>query len=194
MKPGWRSTRHSFLAIAAVMAALAVGGSGLVASALAASDALRARDGPAPETTQSVPHVQIGAQAVPELSQRLTERVAALPGVTIRPTVISLPGASGFWLSETLALARPQAIVGGREFAHLHPDGSLHASLPPERAREAVAAGWAVMHPWSSQRAGWEGFVLLFTPRSAAEADIVFSLIVDGYNYVTGANHVADKP
>ena len=144
------------------------------------------REGPPPETTRSVPHIQLGATPVPDLSDRLLRQVAGLPGVDIRATVISLPGARGFWLDESLRLARPDAIVGGREFAHLHPDGSLHASLPPERAREAVDAGWATLHPWAGSRPGFDGFVLIFTPRTVEETDTVFQLLVDGYSYVTG--------
>ncbi|MBO6507859.1 MAG: phospholipase [Roseibium sp.] len=165
----------------------------VLGSALAAERGLPERDGPPPRTTAGVPHIQIGAQVVPALSQNLLDRVAAIPGVKLRATVISLPGAKGFWLSEELDLARPQAIVGGREFAHLHPDGSLHASLPPKRARDAVKAGWATMHPWADSRPGWEGFVLLYTPRTMAETDVTFGLIVDGYNYVTGRNYHAPE-
>lgn len=166
-------------------AALMIAGLALV-SAEAGDTRLPDRDGVTPATTNRVPHIQIGAEPVPQLSERLLQRVATIPGVKLRNTVISLPGAKGFWLSESLDLARPRAIVGGREFAHLHPDGSLHASLPPARAREAVKAGWAAMHPWANSRPGWEGFVLLFTPRTAEETDVVFQLVLDGYNYVTG--------
>lgn len=161
-----------------------------VETAYAGEGRLPRREGEVPRATKSVPHVQIGAQPVPELSGRLLERVAKIPGVELRATVISLPGAKGFWLNEDVKLERPQAIVGGREFAHLHPDGSLHASLPPERAREAVRAGWATMHPWATERPGWQGFVLIFTPQSPGELDIVFGLVLDGYNYVTGADYV----
>lgn len=185
----WRGLHNRLQSVGRAIAVLVVAAA-MHGSALAAEVPLPEREGQRPQTTGSVPHIQIGAEAVPELSDRLTGLVATLPGVALRPTVISLPGATGFWLSEDLELARPQAIVGGREFAHMHPDGSLHASLPPARANEAVQAGWAVMHPWADQRPGWEGFVLLYTPRSAQEADIVFQLLIDGYNYVTGGNHV----
>jgi Luciferase len=163
----------------------------ILSNAFAAESPLPMRKGPAPSTTDSVPHYQIDAQPVPELTTRLLDLVEAIPGIKLRPTVISLPGAKGFWLDESLDLNHPEAIVGGREFAHLHPDGSLHASLSPERAREAVNAGWAVFHPWANSRPGWEGFVLLFTPRSVEETNITFQLIVDGYNYVTGRKHTA---
>ncbi|WP_420334322.1 luciferase family protein [Roseibium sp.] len=180
----WHTPRHIAVAV------LVIAGLALV-SARAGEVRLPIRDGETPATTNRVPHIQIGAKAVPRLSDRLLQRVGTLPGVKIRDTVISLPGAKGFWLSENVDLARPQAIVGGREFAHIHPDGSLHASLPPDRAREAVKAGWAAMHPWANSRPGWEGFVLLYTPRTVEETDIVFQLLVDGYNFVTGRAHTA---
>ncbi len=144
------------------------------------------RSGPRPVTTDGVPHVQIGVEAVPEISSALLRRVSTIPGVEIRDTVISLPGAQGFWLNEDVVLARPDAIVGGREFAHLHPDGSLHASLSPELAVEAVDSGWAIHHPWADERPGWEGFVMIYTPGSMDEAEVVFQLVMESYRFVTG--------
>ena len=160
----------------------------MFAARLAFGDTLPLREAPVPPTTKGIPHKQFSGEAVPDVHAELMRRVALLPGVDIRPTVVSMPGATGFWLLEDLSLARPEVIVGGREFAHVHPDGSLHASLPPARAFEAVAAGWAVRHPWADQRPGWEGFVLLYTPLDMAELEVVTQLIVDGYNFVTGGN------
>lgn len=113
--------------------------------------------------------MQIGVSPNLEINETFLLEVSKLPGVEIRPTIVSLPGAKGFWLDESLSLVHPEVIVGGREFAHIHPDGSLHASLPPDRAKEAVEAGWAVAHPWANQRQGWEGFVMLYTPQSQEE-------------------------
>ena len=90
------------------------------------------------------------------------------------------------WLLAELPIVRPEAIVRGREFAHIHPDGSLHAPLPIERALEVAEKGWGERHPWADQRDGWGGFVMLFTPRSMGELTITFQLIVESYNYVTG--------
>lgn len=141
---------------------------------------------PIPETTNRVPHVQIGVTVSPEIYDRLLIHVSNIPGVSIRDTIISLPGAKGFWIDEAITLARPQAIVRGREFAHVHPDGSLHASLPEDVAIAAVKTGWAIHHPWSGQRPGWEGFVMIYTPQSEAELDVVLDLVRHAYRYVTG--------
>ena len=63
---------------------------------------------------------------------------------------------------------------------------STGSSLHPETARAAVSAGWAVMHPWADQRAGWEGFVMIYTPVNEDELDTVFELVQSSYEYVTG--------
>lgn len=156
-----------------------------VSSAFAANE-LPMRAAPIPDTTNGVPHVQLGVEPIPEISTALVEAVAMIPGVDIRDTVISLPGALGFWIKEDVTVARPDVIVGGREFAHVHPDGSLHASLPPALAKQAVEAGWAVSHPWANQRPGWEGFVMIFTPTNPEELDVVIDLVQASYEFVTG--------
>ena len=144
------------------------------------------RSGPRTQTSGTVPHVQIDVEPVEAVNDELFRRAFALPGVEDRPTIVSLPGARGMWLKDDIALANPQAIVAGREFAHIHTDGSLHAPLPFERALEIAEKGWGERHPWADERDGWDGLVMLFTPQSMEELDIAFQLIVESYNYVTG--------
>lgn len=144
------------------------------------------RQTPIPQTTDGVPHLQIGLDEVPELSKELLRRVAEFPGVTIGSTRVSLPGGIGFQLEDDMPLSHPEVIVGGREFAHLHTDGSLHASLDPVLARVAIDAGWAVPHPWAMQRDGWAGFVMIFTPTTPEELEVVSQLVGSSYTYVTG--------
>ena len=142
--------------------------------------------GHCPVTTSGVPHIQVEVSPVAEVDEVLRERAFALPGVENRPTVISLPGGRGLWLDEDMTLARPELILAGREFSHIHTDGSLHAPLPVERALEAVEAGWAVLHPWVDREEIPDGFVMLYTPQSNAEAEVTLQLLVDSYNFVTG--------
>lgn len=147
---------------------------------------LPVRETAIPQTTDGVPHIQIGIAPVPELSEALLRHVAEFPGVSLGDTRISMPGVVGFQFDDGIALARPEVIVGGREFAHLHTDGSLHASLDPALARAAVEAGWAVAHPWAQQREGWEGFVMIFTPTTPSDLDVVIQLVESSYSFVTG--------
>ncbi len=150
------------------------------------------RSGPVTQTSGEVPHVQIGVDLVPAVNDELHRLAFALPDVENRPTIVSLPGARGMWLSDEIILSHPEVIVSGREFAHIHPDGSLHLPLPYERALEAVEKGWAERHPWADERDGWEGFVMLFTPQSMDELDVTFQLILDSYNFVTGRSITLD--
>ena len=149
------------------------------------------RLGERPRTTGGVPHQQIGIEPVSDINDTLFRWVASLPNIELQPSISSLPGATGIWVTQGTAIAEPQAILNGREFTHIHPDGSLHAPLPIGRALEAVEMGWAERHPWAEQREGWEGLVMLYTPQSEADLEIVFQLIVESYNFVTGQFEVA---
>ncbi|MGF1767694.1 DUF5519 family protein [Enterovibrio makurazakiensis] len=144
------------------------------------------RTSPVPATTDGVPHVQLGGESNPAHLRDLMARVSRIPGVDIRETVISMSGTKGFWIEEDVSLTNPQSIVGGREFAHMHPDGSLHASLSPALAVKAVKAGWATPHPWANKRLGWEGFVMIYTPTSDTEVDTVYQLVLASFDFVTG--------
>lgn len=137
-------------------------------------------------TSGTVPHVQINVEPIPAVFDELIRMAFSLPGIENRPTIVSLPGTRGMWISDGIPLAHPEVIVSGREFAHIHPDGSLHAPLPFERALEVSEKGWGERHPWADERAGWDGLVMLFTPQSEAELEIIFQLIVESYNHVTG--------
>lgn len=145
------------------------------------------RIGPARETTGSVPHIQIDAELVPEVDAELRRRAYLLPGVEQRPTVISLPGTDALWFADDLELARPDVLLSGREFGHIHPDGSLHLWLAVERAEEVEATKWGELHPWVDRDDFWDGTVMLFTPESQEEVDVSIQLIVDAYNYIVGA-------
>jgi len=144
------------------------------------------RSGPRIKTTGSVPHVQIGVSPDQAMVDELFRKAYLLPGVENRPTIVSLPGGRGMWLEDEIELANPGAIVRGREFAHLHTDGSLHAPLPLARAFELSEKGWGERHPWAGKRKGFDGFVMLFSPLSEEELEITFQLIVESYNHITG--------
>lgn len=144
------------------------------------------RETPRPQTTPNVPHVQLGVNVNADLAEQLLQRVAEFPGVTLGATRVSLPGAIGFQLSPDLPLARSGSIVGGLEFAHIHQDGSLHASLDPKLAVAATEAGWAIAHPWAHRRAGWEGFVMIYTPTTEFELEVVTRLVESSYTFITG--------
>lgn len=147
---------------------------------------LPVREGPREKTTESVPHVQLDAMPVPEVDAELRRRAFAIPGVEDRPSEISLAGARALWLSADLELERPEVLLSGREFAHIHPDGSLHVWLPVEWAVDVDETGWGELHPWVDRAGFWDGVVMVFTPRTPAEVDVVIRLLVESHRFVSG--------
>ena len=88
-----------------------------------------ARKGPKPVTTPAPkgthwPQSQVSDNASPELQEAMVKKVLELPNVRMGPSVISVPGARGFFLDDALFKA-PR--FGGTEFAHIHPECMLAA-------------------------------------------------------------------
>ncbi|MEL7206869.1 MAG: luciferase family protein [Actinomycetota bacterium] len=125
---------------------------------------------------------------MPEVDAELRRRAFAIPGVEERDSALSLPGARSLWLADDVNLARPEVLQSGREFAHIHPNGSLHIWLPVDRAFEVAETRWGELHPWVGREDFWDGMALLYTPETLEEVDVIILLIVDAYNYVTGEN------
>ncbi len=146
------------------------------------------REGTRRQTTGNVPHIQLDAELVPTVDAELRRRAYLLPGVENRESVLSLPGARGLWLSDGIELVRPDVMAGNREFAHIHPDGSLHVWLPVDRALEVDRTKWGELHPWVDRNGFWDGVAMVYTPETLAEVEITIRLLVDSYNFITGAN------
>ncbi|MGI9626435.1 MAG: luciferase family protein, partial [Longimicrobiales bacterium] len=151
----------------------------------AALQPLPLRAPPAAVTTGSVPHRQID----PEISQvaiaELHGRVLGIPEVELRQSA-TVGDATAIWIREEIDLERPGCISTGRQVAHIHHDGSLHAVLPHARIADAESAGWIELHPYAGDRPGFETYVLVFSPRTSEEVDVVHNLILEGLDFLTG--------
>jgi len=155
---------------------------------------LPTRAGDRPAVSWTIPQQQLSDTSPPGIQEQLFTRVSAWPGVDTGPSGISVPGARAFVVERTES-APVDAFLVPRvgEFAHLHPgyDGSLHLTLPPVLAADAVAKGWAVMHPWAGIRLA-PGFVLVYGPRDAAELDVVTRIVEASHAFATG--RLAEDP
>ena len=142
------------------------------------------RAGSRPRTVGPAPHAQIDQTGPAAYGETLLRRAAALPGVTVADSLVSVPGARAFHLDGEQAQGPPEAFVAGREFGHLHPphDSSLHLVLPPEVAAQAVAAGWAEPHPEVPR------LFLVYGPRDESEVEQVWRLLEAAYRYAAGAS------
>ena len=158
-----------------------------VLPASSASMALPARAGPRPKTSPapvgtSLAHSQLSQNAPASLQDQLIHRAAALEGVLLGETRISVPGARAFHLEAKAANGPKAAFMVEGEFAHLHPpeDGSLHLRLPPAWAQRALDGGWAERHPRNPET------LMVYGPRDQGELEVVWRLLRASYEYAHG--------
>ncbi len=146
--------------------------------------ALGTRTSPRPATTDGEHHGQVGVTPVHEIDAELRRRAFAMPRVEKRETLVSVGGAEALWIDEGIRLVRPD-LIHEREFAHVHPDGSLHVTLSADRAEEAVMKGWGERPP-HGHKARHEGRVLLFTPMTHEELEVVIDLVRESFVLIAG--------
>lgn len=140
---------------------------------------LPTRQGVRPRVTDGIPHVQLDQIASDEMLAELSAWAFSLDGVVEQPSRASLPGVRALTVASELAANR-QAMIVGREFAHIHPQpnggGSLHLRLPPDQALEVVDRGWGEWHPFAVDGT-MPGMVLVYAPRSDKDLDVVKTII-----------------
>lgn len=148
--------------------------------------ALPPRTGPAPRTTvptrdRPFPHQQIDQRAPDDMQELLFQRAAALPGVRIGRSLVSLPESRAFHLDDDHARGPAAAFQRGTEFAHIHTDndGSLHLTLPRDLYDEVPSAGWGEPHPIS-------GTMMLFGPRDADELEVAWQILEASWRWASG--------
>ena len=148
---------------------------------------LPARPGDRPEVQFRIPQSQVSDNSPQHLQDALWQRISALPGVTHGQSRISVPGARGLSADDAAGPAEAFLVLSAKEFAHLHPshDGSLHLALPLDLAGDAVAKGWAQVHPLAGVRLT-PGFVMVYGPRDEAELDVVAGIVEASYEYADG--------
>jgi luciferase-like monooxygenase len=136
------------------------------------------RAGSRPRTTPTNPHTQLDQNAPKDLQEKVFALAQALAGVTVGPSLVSVPGARAFHLPGNKQTA-PGAFMVGREFAHLHPpsDGSLHMTLPPDIVAQVIQNGWAELHPLAGQFGLPGNIVMVYGPRDEEELAVVADLL-----------------
>ena len=154
---------------------------------MTASYLTRRREGPRPQTTPANPHTQLTQNAPPELQERVFAFAAALPGVAVGPSGVSVPGARAFHLPASVRDDR-EAFMVGREFAHLHPssDGSLHLVLPPDEVDAAIENGWAERHPLAGRFGMPDNIAMVYGPRDEDELAVVEDLVRASHAFAAG--------
>ncbi len=142
----------------------------------------------------AVPNEQVSPVTLIDLQEELWRRMRSLEHVRTGPSGISGDSERALSLDPGHAAGPAEAFLHGSEFAHLHraEDNSLHATLPHAVAEQAIARGWAELHPLARMGRVPSTFVLLFWPRDASELETVWRLVKTSYAFARGAGARAD--
>ena len=147
------------------------------------------RLGEQPDVTTGVPHIQLDQTSSDELLDDLSTRAFSLEGVVEQPSQVSLPGARALTVAPELP-ARPEAMIVGREFAHIHSSGSgggsLHLRLSTADAAEVVAEGWGEYHPFALDGT-IPNLLMVYAPRDDEDLDVVMTIIEAAVAFATNA-------
>ena len=150
------------------------------------ADILWARQGTPPRTTPAYPHEQLTQSGTVALRERLHERAGALPGVVEGSNGTSAPDTRMYLLEPEYAEGPREAFLARGEFAHLHPDGSLHLTLPRELGDEVVVQGWGEVHVDAGARRGSPIFMMIYAPRDEDELEAVWRIFRLSYEFALG--------
>ena len=145
---------------------------------------LRPRPGLPPGLTSGVPQHQVTQNGPADLQELLWTQLAALPGVTTGSTKVGVDGTRAVFVTRGDAPDAAFVLPADGEFAHLHPDGSVHTTLPEDLAYDALAKGWAFAHPLAGVRVA-RGLVLVPGPRDHEELDTVAGIVAAAHRTVT---------
>jgi hypothetical protein len=148
------------------------------------------RVGVRPRTDNAVPHLQKTQRSPERIRLALLEwATSVLPHVSERDTRISVSATRAFWLDEKVDAPSADAFMppaGGREFAHLHADGSLHLCVSNDAVDEIVERDWGEVHPLKDKGVNE---VLFYAPRDADELEVAKYALAEAWSYATGTEN-----
>jgi hypothetical protein len=148
---------------------------------------LSSRTGLAPDVTKGIPHIQLDQTASDELLARMTDWVFSIPKVVEQPSRTSLPGARALTVAPDVPVANQEAIMVGREFAHIHPQphgGSMHMKLPVHQVTEVVDKGWGEQHPLALN-GSIPNLLMVYAPRDEEDLAVIKIIINAAVEYAT---------
>ncbi|MBM3714415.1 MAG: hypothetical protein FJW64_01550 [Actinobacteria bacterium] len=161
---------------------------------------LPSREGPRPDVwPYPVPHRQASQPGTPHGRARaidiFDEHAAHDPAaVTYRRSFFEKNG-EALTVLDT-ADSPPEIVTAQGEFAHIHAaDGSMHVILSPTDAAQVLSRGWGERHPLAGS---WPAmplnYVLLYSPRSVDEAEVVRSIVQAAERYARGSTQEPAAP
>ena len=145
------------------------------------------RNGEAPEIGKEPPQLQFSNQSPRDIYLKFHDWMfSTFPKVRMEPTRISVPTSIAMWLDENESVGHSDAFMppsGGREFTHLHLDGSIHTVVGTEVEDEIINNKWGVRHMYYDRGVKE---ILMFAPRNEVELEIVKTVVIKSYEYASG--------
>jgi len=153
------------------------------------------RQGDAPEIGQVPPQLQFSDKSPRDIYQKYHDdwMFNTFPKVRKEPTRISVSTSIAMWLDENENVGHIDAFMppsGGREFTHIHLDGSFHTVVATDIENEIIEKKWGVRHMYYDRGVKE---VLVYAPRNEEEIEIVKTIVIKSYEYATGKEFVEQK-
>jgi len=143
------------------------------------------REGQAPRSGAQPPQLQFSDTSPRDVHAKFAAWFfSTFEATREEPTRISVATTRALWLDESVPASQAAFMPpwGGREFAHLHDDGSLHVVLDPRDQLEVIRKGWGLEHPW--KRRGVNE-ILVYAPRTVEEIEIIKPIVLASYTQAT---------
>ena len=148
------------------------------------------RIGEAPEIGQVPPQLQFSDKSPKDIYQKFHDWMfSTFPKVRKETSQISVPTSIAMWLDENEDVGHIDAFMppsGGREFTHLHLDGSIHTVVGTEVEDEIITKNWGVRHMYYDQGVKE---ILVYAPRNENEIEIAKTIVIKSYEYATGKKY-----
>ena len=151
---------------------------------------LTERIGQTPQIGQTPPQLQFSDKSPRDIYQKFHDWMfSTFPKVRKEPTRISVPTSIAMWLDENEDVGHIDAFMppsGGREFTHIHLDGSFHTVVGADVENEIITKKWGVRHMYYDQGVKE---VLVYAPRNEEEIEIAKTIVIKSYEYATGKKY-----
>lgn len=118
----------------------------------------------------------------------LWEQMQTLDHVTIGRSGVSEARSRALHVEPAFAHGSIESYFVGTEFAHLHGDGSgsMHLTLPRQRAMEAVSKGWGEPHPVVHMGFGHPTWLMIYGPRDEDDLVVTAQLLRESHEFALG--------
>ncbi|KAH6607060.1 hypothetical protein Trco_003373 [Trichoderma cornu-damae] len=136
------------------------------------------------------PHKSGDAALISRMNSHLSDLATSRPeALAVKPSGLEAKENPALWL---VGAPLPKYLAKGTkgEIVHVHPEASSHMVLSLKDAEEAMAKGWAELHPLSGVM-GWLPlpYVMIYAPRDEEEFGVWTKFVDAAVAFTTAEQH-----